>query len=210
MLADLPESTSPADGPRQVWLNLAGAVLCSLLIHLWLFMLLAWPHPHASGGAGLRATLQVQPASVVPPIRQVATAQSTAPDAREKEALSQNVAPAAALAGGREASDARPVDNDQPYLPAEFLDVRPVFPEDLEARISEGLDEKDAGRVVLQLLIGADGRVDDVELEESELGEQASLRLIENLSRLQLVPGQRSGKPVRVRWHLEFTFSPAP
>ncbi|MEN3109792.1 hypothetical protein ACFONG_13380 [Uliginosibacterium paludis] len=208
MHADLPDTG--AREARQVLLNRAAAVLCSVLVHLCLFSLFDWPRSPAPAATRLRVSLRAPEAAVRLPSR--------APDATRAAPsphplpVAESPAPAAAPAAPAETL-AAPGEADQaglPYLPADLLDVRPEFPPDLEERVSAGLAETESGRVVLQLLIGEDGRVNDVLLEESELSEQASLKLMENFSSLQLVPGQRGGKPVRTRWHLEFTFSVAP
>jgi outer membrane biosynthesis protein TonB len=212
MHADLPADTVAPDEARQLWLKRAGAVLCSILVHLCLFSLFDWPRSAAPEATRLRVSLRSPQSEVQLPSRPPDAAAGVRRPPPPPPAAPVPAEPAQPSAMPDEPS-AKPGEADQdglPYLPADQLDVRPEFPPDLEERVSAGLAETESGRVVLQLLIGEDGRVNDVELEESELSEQASLKLMENFSSLQLVPGQRGGKPVRTRWHLEFTFSVAP
>ena len=93
------------------------------------------------------------------------------------------------------------------YLPAEKLSTRPQFPPDMQALLAAVLEDSDEGRVVVTMLIAADGTPDRVELEYSELGFGASQRFVERLESLKLSPGLLEGQPVKTRWRLEFSFT---
>ena len=53
------------------------------------------------------------------------------------------------------------------YVPVELLTTRPRFLADLRETLPAALDASESGRIVLQLLVGADGAVDGVVVESS-------------------------------------------
>lgn len=94
------------------------------------------------------------------------------------------------------------------YYPVDMLTRHPRFLDDLDAVISPALVGKAHGRLVAQLMINSDGRIDSVKVESSELGEQATRIFVQRLNTLRLEPGELKGAPVRARWRLEFNLSP--
>lgn len=189
---------------------LCGALSVSALLHLLLVP--AWllspggSTATAGGGRALAARLLPAAALSVPASQPEKTASVSTALLDEQVAAPASV-PGRSVPGasGRaSAPDARPGD----YLPVELLSRRPGFIGDVQSALLAGLDDADAGSVTLQLLIGADGRVDQVVVEASTLGEAGTRRLQRGLLVQRLQPGELDGQPVRSRWRLAFDVEP--
>ncbi|MDP5240350.1 hypothetical protein Q9Q94_12475 [Uliginosibacterium sp. 31-16] len=214
----MPEALSPPaeDFSRRArherLLVLGVCVLMSLLLHLMLVWL--WS---GYGGAGvkvarLRATFRSMPAAPLPePLPTPVAAKEPVPEPVRRAASDK------ALQAGRpdipspQASpDVLPEDQGggrlSEYVPVELLSVKPRFLVDLREYIPASLDASEAGSIVLQLLIGADGEVDGVQVESSELSPRGTRRFIQRLDALKLQPGLHDGQPAKARWRMEFSF----
>jgi protein TonB len=73
--------------------------------------------------------------------------------------------------------------------------------------VSERLGE--AGSVVLQLLVGIDGKVTDSKIEVSSGFERLDKAAQAGLSRCKFVPGQVDGQPAEAWAQMKYTFRPA-
>lgn len=201
----LPDSSpavcAAAPSRRVLWAALA----VSALLHL--LLVLVWLLPPrggvmtAAGGGALVARLALAAARPEPASQPEAVAPASKP-ALVEAAGTPVLARAAALAPVLPASRAGD------YLPVERLSRRPGFIGDVQSALLAGLDDADAGSVTLQLLIGADGRVDQVLVEASTLGEAGTRRLQQGLLAQRLQPGELDGQTVRSRWRLAFDVDP--
>lgn len=187
----------------KLWSGFA-AVLCSVLIHLCVFLL--WPYSSAPGApagvlrAGLYGLSQA-PGPVLPEIPAVASRAPVTPN---------DVRPVPPAPAGGSFLPAQSIARGDDYLSADQLEASPSFPDDMEDHILDSLDDSESGRVVVQLLVAADGSVDKVLLESSGLSEAGTQIFLKHLAALHLQPGMRDGRPAKARWHLEFNFSVAP
>lgn len=191
-------------------------VLSSLLLHLMLLWL--WP---GYGGAGastsrLRATIRSMPATPLP-VMAPAAPQAAAPRASVESSV-QRASPVKASGSAvpetlsqQASADSLSEDSGggrlSEYVPVEILTAKPRFLVDLSEYIPASLDASEAGRIVVQVLIGLDGEVDGVVIEHSELSPRGTRRFIQRLDALKLQPGLRDGLPVKARWRMEFNFS---
>lgn len=217
-LATMPDVLSPpaedfaCRARRERVLMLGACVLMSLLLHLMLVWL--WP---GYGGAGvktlrLRATFRSMPAAPLPePPPVPVVAKEAVPELVQTAAYDKDLQPAMAETRSQKASpDMLPEESGggrlSEYVPVEILSVKPRFLVDLREYIPASLDASEAGSIVLQLLIGADGEVDGVQVESSELSPRGTRRFIQRLDALKLQPGLRDGQPAKARWRMEFSF----
>lgn len=183
----------------------------SALLHLLLLSLCSQPGAPGLPGVRLQASLsrpaglspELASAVVLPP-RDAPAAPLLAPSpplALPETPVAQEAAPARLPggAGGKVPDD---------YLPVEALTTRPRFLVDMREYIPASLDATEAGEVVVQILIAANGEVDGVVIERSDLSPRGTRRFIQRLDALQLAPGLLDGRPVKARWRLEFSFAP--
>lgn len=204
---------------RERWCVLGICVLMSLLLHLTLVWL--WP---GYGGAGvrtarLRATIRSMPAaplpvaSPLPGVLPAAMPQDSVQTSARRTAPVKTLGDAMPESRSHQAfSDSQPEESGggrlSEYVPVELLSTKPRFLLDLREYIPASLDASEAGRIIVQVLIGPDGEVDGVVVENSELTPRGTRRFIQRLDALKLQPGLRDGLPVKARWRMEFYFSP--
>ena len=86
------------------------------------------------------------------------------------------------------------------YLPAKDLDVPPMADAAIVVPFPEGEAlGRDHGEVFLSLYVGADGRVDHVEILRSDVSRAFEVAAAETFRRARLLPGSKSGQPVAAR-----------
>ncbi len=162
------------------------------------------------------AALSPEPAANPPPEVEASAAspQDEAPDHTPNDAPSE--------AGNREAAAESPssgaplpvlpsslprgIDRDA-YLASDALDVRPAP----EQPIVIGFDDpsridKDRGQVVLVLYVGADGRIDLVDIDRSDVPPDVAEIVAETFRVARMRPGRKDGRPVPARMKILVEF----
>ena len=95
---------------------------------------------------------------------------------------------------------------EQVYAPGELATaprvIRQVKPQYTPEALTAGVE----GRVVLECVVGVDGKVSEARVI-TPLRPDLDREAIDALSEWLFVPGQRDGKPVRVRLEVEMTFT---
>lgn len=93
-----------------------------------------------------------------------------------------------------------------PYLPAVELDARP-FPEaPVTIPFPEGTLNKNKSSAVLILFIGADGKIDRIEVDKSDLPPLFEKTAIETFMQARMYPGLKNGKASRAQMKILVEF----
>lgn len=199
-------------------------ILCLILsMGVHLALLLGW-QGYGSGGwvpARLHATLRSMPTPPLPlpsPLPPGANSPADVPPAvpeppgkasRQRAASSVSSSVSSSVQSGPvTAHDEGGGMQMSEYIPVELLDVKPHFLVDMNEYIPASLASSEAGRIIVQLLIGRQGDIDGVVVETSGLSAAGTRRFVQRIDALKVSPGQLEGQPVKCRWRMEFTFSP--
>ena len=93
-----------------------------------------------------------------------------------------------------------------PYLPAAELDARP-FPEaPVTIPFPEGTLNKNKSSAILILFIGADGKIDRIEVDKSDLPPLFEKTAIETFMQARMYPGLKNGKASRAQMKILVEF----
>lgn len=195
------------------------ALVVCLVLSLALHGLLAgsWLWPRAGGLAAPagapspRVSLRLAEPDAIKPVAGPpvsADALPPPPPPVAEDARAPEPATAPALAEAAVAARATPGVRAGDYVPAEWLDRKPAFLGDVEATLTPLMVNAGAGVVQVSLLVSSAGLVDEVLIERSDLGAEATRRFADGLRGLRLTPGVLGHNTVRSRWRLEFTFYP--
>ena len=93
--------------------------------------------------------------------------------------------------------------------PVTTFETRPDLKKGKTPKISEDLRKSGvAGKVVLECIIDADGKVRSVELEEG-LHEELDKEILEEVAKWRFEPGEIQGKPVPGVMGIEITYTAA-
>lgn len=92
------------------------------------------------------------------------------------------------------------------YTPSTLLDVQPIVIQDVSSDLPELVGLSEAGTMVLTLLIGASGAVDDVKVESSDLPEIFVEVARRDFLGARFNPGMRNGQAVPSSLRIEVTF----
>ena len=196
--------------PRRTALVLAVVASCALHgVVLWFF------HTPARGIGGAKVRwkssrlevtaryLGVQPAKPTPPAPPAAHAPTPAPeptppmnpDPPTTTDATANTGPVGLVA---------PSD----YLPTALLDVEPLVIQDIPSDPPELLGRTETGTIILTLLIGANGAVDDAVVESSDLPDIFAQVARRDFLGMRFNPGVRNGQPVPSTMRVEMTIGP--
>jgi TonB family protein len=104
------------------------------------------------------------------------------------------------LAGGAHAAGAH-------YWPAAKLDVRPQIKTQVMPEYPADLPAGVQGRVVLDLFIAPDGKVDRVRVARAEPRERFEQAALQAFSAARFTPGMRKGKAVHCLVRIEVAFN---
>lgn len=113
---------------------------------------------------------------------------------------------AAEPAPAKPAAAPPPAPAPKPYLAARELDVRPQIRTHVMPRYPAHVPPGTRGRVVLELLIGADGRVDAVNVERAEPGGLFEQAAVEAFAAARFAPAMKRGVPVPALLRVEVSF----
>jgi len=93
------------------------------------------------------------------------------------------------------------------YFPGSALDVRPTpeQPVVIDFDDPSGIDRK-RGQIVIELYIGADGRVDRAEIGHSDLPEHIGERVADVFRAARMRPGMKDGQAVRAKMKVQVEF----
>ena len=91
------------------------------------------------------------------------------------------------------------------YLPTTLLDVQPVVIQDLPSDPPELLGRTETGTIILTLLIGANGAVDDAVVESSDLPDIFAQVARRDFLGMRFNPGVRNGQAVPSTMRVEMT-----
>lgn len=92
------------------------------------------------------------------------------------------------------------------YTPSILLDVQPIVIQDVSSDPPELLGRSEVGTMVLTLLIGASGTVDDVTVESSDLPDVFADVARRDFLGARFNPGMRNGQAVPSSLRIEVTF----
>jgi TonB family protein len=95
---------------------------------------------------------------------------------------------------------------EQVYTPGELVTAPRVIREVKPQYTPEALTAGVEGRVVLECVVGVDGKVSEARVT-TPLRPDLDRKALDALGEWLFVPGQRDGKPVRVRVEVEMTFT---
>lgn len=95
------------------------------------------------------------------------------------------------------------------YSPSTELEVQPVVVQDIANDPPELAGRTDTGTMVLNVLIGANGVVDEVTVESSDLPEMYAEVARRDFLAARFTPGLRNGQAVPTAMRIEVTFGPA-
>lgn len=91
------------------------------------------------------------------------------------------------------------------YLPTTLLDVQPVVIQDIPSDPPELLGRTETGSIILTLLIGANGAVDDAVVESSDLPDIFAQVARRDFLGMRFNPGVRNGQAVPSTMRVEMT-----
>ena len=94
------------------------------------------------------------------------------------------------------------------YLPMTLLDVQPVVIQDIPSDPPELLGRTETGTIILTLLIGANGAVDDAVVESSDLPDIFAQVARRDFLGMRFNPGVRNGQAVPSTMRVEMTIGP--
>ena len=94
------------------------------------------------------------------------------------------------------------------YLPTTALDVEPVVIQDIPSDPPELLGRTETGTIILTLLIGANGAVDDAVVESSDLPDIFAQVARRDFLGMRFNPGVRNGQAVPSTMRVEMTIGP--
>ena len=94
------------------------------------------------------------------------------------------------------------------YLPTTLLDVQPVVIQDIPSDPPELLGRTETGTIILTLLIGANGAVDDAVVESSDLPDIFAQVARRDFLGMRFNPGVRNGQAVPSTMRVEMTIGP--
>lgn len=112
-------------------------------------------------------------------------------------------APAAADESPNEVAVGQAAQGD--YLPTTLLDVEPVVIQDIPSDPPELLGRTETGTIILTLLIGANGAVDDAVVESSDLPDIFAQVARRDFLGMRFNPGVRNGQAVPSTMRVEMT-----
>lgn len=94
------------------------------------------------------------------------------------------------------------------YIPSTLLDVEPTVIQDIPNDPPELLGRTETGTMILTLLIGVSGAVDDVIVESSDLPEVFAEVARRDFLGARFNPGMRNGQAVPSTMRIEYTVGP--
>jgi len=94
----------------------------------------------------------------------------------------------------------------EPYIPADQLDVRPLIMTRVMPQYPADIVSGVQGRVVLRLLISADGTLDSVQVADAEPRGVFDQAALEAFSSARFTPGKKNGQAVPSLILIEVTF----
>lgn len=207
----------------RLWYCLALSILLhALLLKLPGFSPALFGGGDGSGGGRVTVSLRVldrevptadvalSPEPAADPAPEVEASAAAPPDASPDEAGNRETAAEIASSGAPlpvlPSSLPRGIDRDA-YLASDSLDVRPVP----EQPIVIGFDDparidKDRGQVVLVLYVGADGRIDLVDIDRSDVPPDVAEIVAETFRAARMRPGRKDDRPVPARMKILVEF----
>ena len=160
--------------------------------------------------AGLSAAGSLQPpgtaageAAAPPPLRAVVVALAEPKALVPKPAAPRHEPMPAKIAGPGAPADTPAAKH---YLPLSQLDVRPQIRTHVMPEYPEGVPQGTRGRVVLELLIAADGRVDAINVERAEPGGVFEEAAVKAFSKAEFSPAMKRGAPSPALLRVEVSF----
>lgn len=100
----------------------------------------------------------------------------------------------------------KPAPEKKRYLALPELDVRPQIKTHVMPQYPEGVPQGTRGRVVLELLIAADGRIDAINVERAEPGGVFEEAAVKAFSKALFSPAMKRGAPVPALLRIEVSF----
>lgn len=215
--------STPARAPRgadqRARARLVGALGCSIVVHALITTGVPSGHRALSrGDAALtsRGALEVVLAEVTPELPRVAgpeeaevrTATAAPTRAGQKKPPVPRPAPVSAEGAPREASAGPARIPDPAYYGARQLDVYPVLASTLRLTDPDGgRTPAGVGRVLLLVLIDAEGRVNEVSVIEAEPPGVFEEHTRATFQAARFIPALKDGRPVKSRLLVEVDYS---
>jgi protein TonB len=177
--------------------KLKGALLLSAGAHL----------AGLSVAAGLQAPVAVTSGDgIQPPVRAVLVAALDEPQPEPAARAQHRNAPRPKATAQRAAAPAAPTPPPKTYLALAELDVRPQIKMRVMPQYPEDVLPGTRGRVVLELLIAASGRIDGINVERAEPGGVFEEAAVKAFSGAVFSPAMRRGAPVPALMRVEVSF----
>lgn len=192
---------------------LGGCLAVSLVVHLGLFLLnasevFAWGQPQTADAEPLHLNL-IQPfelrlrgisvdAGGVAPVAERQMPKDQGAGETGQEGRDERFLPGKQSIGVNNAEGLNDSQSESIYYHTlDELTVKPVVISDAELPPPKYIPDINPAPVVVVLRIGIDGDVDDVELSENFLSDEARNYLLDSVRRLKFSPGQISTRVVR-------------